>query len=241
MTTTRSRLLATLIAAPVVVVAVHTAWRLARTAALVRRSEPLQVAPAQPRKRLLIVGDGTGVGTGASTPQTSLAGLIAAEHPDVTIVNRATDGATFERIARQLEGGGRFDAVLILGGANDMIRMTGAAALRSALSQVLFLARGRSDTVVLMPAGNLGNARFFLWPWSALMTRRARTLHAIARQTAAAHGATYVGLFKERATDPFALEPDRLNAADGLHPSDAGYALWHHELSAQSGLAGALR
>jgi lysophospholipase L1-like esterase len=73
------------------------------------------------------------------------------------------------------------------------------------------------------------------------MTRRARTLHAIARQTAAAHGATYVGLFKERAADPFALEPDRLNAGDGLHPSDAGYALWHHELSVQSGLASALR
>ena len=66
MTMTRSRLLA-LIAAPVVVAAVHTAWRLARTAALVRRSEPLQVAPPQPRKRLLIVGDSTGVGTGAST------------------------------------------------------------------------------------------------------------------------------------------------------------------------------
>ena len=32
-----------------------------------------------------------------------------------------------------------------------------------------------------------------------------------------------------------------LVSADGLHPSDAGYALWHHELSVQSGLAGALR
>jgi len=241
MTTSRSRLLAGLGAAPIVAVAVRTAWRLARTAALVRRSEAFQAAPPQPTKRLLIVGDSTGVGTGASTPQTSLAGLIAAAHPHLTIVNRSADGATFERIAAQLEVGGRFDAVLVLGGGNDTIRLTGAGALRAALSQVLFLARGRSDTVVLMPAGNVGNAPFFLWPWSRLMTRRARILHAIARQTAAAQGATYVSLFKERAADPFAQDPDRLHAADGLHPSDAGYALWHHELSMQSALSDALR
>lgn len=242
MTTSRNaRLLAGIVAAPLAFAALYTAYRLAQSAALVRRSEPLQVAPAAPAKRLLIVGDSTGVGTGASTPQASLAGLIAAEHPHLTIVNRSADGATFERIAQQLEGGGRFDAVLILGGGNDMIRLTSAHALRAALSRVLFLARGRADTVVLMPAGNVGNAPFFLWPWSRLMTRRSRVLHAIARQTAASHGASYVSLFKERADDPFAQDPGRLNAADGLHPSDAGYALWHHELSVQSGLADALR
>ena len=242
MTTSRqSRLLAGIVAAPLVVAAVYTAFRLSQSAWLARRSTPLQVAPPEPRKRLLIVGDSTGVGTGASAPAKSLAGLIAAEHPNLTIVNRSADGATFERIAAQLEGGGRFDAVLIVGGANDVMRLTGAEALRRALSRVLFLARARADMVVLMPAGNLGNARFFLWPWSMLMTRRARMLHAIARQAAAAHGATYVSLFKERAADPFARAPERLHAADRLHPSDAGYALWHHELSAQSDLASALR
>ena len=236
-----ARLLAGIVAAPVVLAALYTAYRFAQSVALARRSEALQVAPPEPRKRLLIVGDSTGVGTGASTPQASLAGLIAAEHPDLAIVNRSADGASFDRIAAQLEGGGRFDAVLILGGGNDMIRLTGADALRAALSRVLFLARGRSDNVVLMPAGNVGNAPFFLWPWSALMTQRSRVLHAVARQAAAANGATYVGLFKERAVDPFAQEPRRLHAADRLHPSDAGYALWHRELAAQSGLAGVLR
>ena len=236
-----TRLLAGIVAAPLIVAVLYTGFRFTQTAALAKRSEPLQIAPPEPKKRLLIVGDSTGVGTGASTPQTSLAGLIAAEHPNLAIVNRSADGATVDRIAAQLEGGGRFDAVLILGGGNDMIRMAGADALRAALSRVLFLARARSDNVVLMPSGNVGNAPFFLWPWSRLMTRRARILHAIARQTAAAQGATYVSLFKERAADPFAQDPDRLHAADGLHPSDAGYALWHHELSMQSALSDALR
>ena len=236
-----TRLLAGIVAAPFVVAALYAAFRFTQAAALARRSEPLQIAPTEPKKRLLIVGDSTGVGTGASTPQTSLAGLIAAEHPNLAIVNRSADGATVDRIAAQLEGGGRFDAVLILGGGNDMIRMAGADALRAALSRVLFLARARSDNVVLMPSGNVGNAPFFLWPWSALMTQRSRVLHAVARQAAAANGATYVGLFKERSADPFAQEPGRLLAADRLHPSDAGYALWHRELSTQSNLSAVLR
>lgn len=234
------RILAGIVAAPIAFAALYTGFRFVQSARLASRSKALQVAPPEPRKRLLIVGDSTGVGTGASTPQTSLAGLIAAEHPNLTIVNRSADGATFEHIAAQLEGGGRFDAVLILGGANDMMRLTGAGALRAALSRVLFLARGRADTVVLMPAGNIGNAPFFLWPWSALMTQRSRVLHAVARQAAAANGATYVSLFKERAADPFAQEPRRLHAADRLHPSDVGYALWHRELAAQPGLSGVL-
>ena len=242
MTTSRhSRLLAGIVAAPLVVAAVYTAFRLSQSAWLARRSAPLQVAPPEPKKRLLIVGDSTGVGTGASTPQASLAGLIAADLPNLTIVNRSSGGATFERIAAQLEEGGRFDAVLVVGGANDVIRLTGAEALRRALSRVLFLARARADTVVLMPAGNVGNAPFFLWPWSLLMTQRARLLRALARQAAAANGAAYVDLFSERAADPFALAPARLHASDRLHPSDAGYALWHRELTAQSRLAGALR
>ena len=131
--------------------------------------------------------------------------------------------------------------MLILGGGNDMIRMTGAESLRGALSRVLFLARGRSDNGGADAVGNVGNAPFFLWPWSALMTGRSRVLHAVARQAAAANGATYVSLFKERAADPFAQEPKRLHAADRLHPSDAGYALWHRELATQSGLSDVLR
>ena len=177
-----TRLLAGIVAAPFVVAALYAAFRFTQAAALARRSEPLQIAPTEPKKRLLI-----------------------------------------------------------LGGGNDMIRMADADALRAALSRVLFLARARSDNVVLMPSGNVGNAPFFLWPWSALMTQRSRVLHAVARQAAAANGATYVGLFKERSADPFAQEPRRLLAADRLHPSDAGYALWHRELLTQSNLSGVLR
>ena len=57
------------------------------------------------------------------------------------------------------------------------------------------------------------------------------------RDEAALRGLAYVDLYKSRDDDPFAQEPGRYNAADGLHPSDQGYGLWLHELLAQSPLA----
>lgn len=212
------------------------AWRLGQSAELARLSEPWQQTPGQVTLRLLIVGDSTAVGTGASAPQRSLAGLIGQSHPRLLIDNRAEDGAKFADVLRQLEGDERFDVVLVQAGGNDVIRLRGLAALQADIEQVADLARQRANLVILMPAGNVGNAAFFFAPVSWWMTQRSRALHGFVHDAAARTGATYVNLFHERADDPFVIEP-ALNASDGLHPSDAGYAAWLHELMAQSDLA----
>jgi lysophospholipase L1-like esterase len=210
-----------------------TVWRLSEARELARASQPLQQQPADAALRLLVVGDSTGVGTGASAPEASLAGLLAAGHPRLAISNRSRDGARFEDVARQLADAPRADLVLILAGGNDVIRLRSEAAMREDIERVVTLAAERGDHVVLMPAGNVGNAPFFLPPLSWWMTSRARTLHALAAAAAERHGATYVRLFEERAEDPFVRDRS-LNARDGLHPSDSGYALWLRELLAQT-------
>lgn len=212
-------------------------WRARQSAELARQSEPFQAAPAQAMGRLLVVGDSTAVGTGASSPAQSVAGLLAREHPRLAITNLGEDGAKFEAIARQLERAqGRWDAVLVLGGGNDVIRLTGYEKLQDAVGRVAQLARERSDVVVFLPSGNVGNAPFFFPPLSWWMTQRSQALHEIVRASAQAHGAAYVNLYKNRADDPFAQQPKALNAKDGLHPSDAGYRVWFDELNRQAGL-----
>lgn len=215
------------------------AWRIKQAAELARQSEPFQASPPNAGASLLVVGDSTAVGTGASSPASSLAGLIARQHPRLKIVNRASDGARYEDIARQLEAaaGERFDAILVLGGGNDVIRLTPYAPLEEHIARVGALARTQAGLVVFMPSGNVGSAPFFFPPWSWLMTQRSRTLHGFVQQIAADNGALYVNLFKEKRDDPFAQRPDELNARDGLHPSDAGYRLWHAELDSQADLA----
>lgn len=212
-------------------------WRIGQARALAQRSEPLQQTPKETARRLLIVGDSTGVGTGASTPQTSLAGLLARAYPRLQIDNRARDGATFGDVVGQLDAvTGRYDLVLVQAGGNDVIRLRPMDHVQADIDRVAALARVRADQVLLMPAGNVGNAPFFFPPVSWLMTARARSMHGFVREAAARHQAVYVNLFKERENDPFAQQP-ALNAADGLHPSDAGYRVWFDELMAQGRLA----
>lgn len=219
----------------VLVVCARGAWRLHQSAQLTRLSEPLQRSPSQPSLRLLIVGDSTAVGTGASAPQASVAGLLGQSFPRLRIDNRARDGATFAGLLAQLDGDERFDMVLVMAGGNDVVRLRSLEALRSDIERVTHSARQRAALVVLMPAGNVGNAPFFMAPVSWLMTWRSRRLHAFVRQAAARHGAVVVDLFRESADDPFVQRPE-LNAADGLHPSDAGYRVWFGELMAQAAL-----
>jgi lysophospholipase L1-like esterase len=214
-----------------------TAWRVREAARLLRDSEPFQTQPSGATAGLLIVGDSTAVGTGASGPDNSVAGLISRSHPGVRIVNRATDGAKYADFAVQLQlNDERFDTVLVLGGGNDVIRFTGKAALRASVDKVAALARERGAQVILMPPGNVGNAPFFWPPLSWWMTKRSQVLHDAVRDAARRTGATYVDLYKPKSEDPFALRAKELHASDGLHPSDSGYLLWVAELDRQAKL-----
>jgi lysophospholipase L1-like esterase len=214
----------------------RTAWRVQQSAGLTRLSEPLQSTPGRATVRLLIVGDSTAVGTGASRPQASVAGLLAQAFPRLQIDNRARDGATFAQLPAQLGGDQRFDMVLVMAGGNDVVRLRSLQAVREDVHRVVRLALARGDRVVLMPAGNVGNAPFFFPPVSWLMTWRSRRLHTIVNAAAAPPDVVIVNLFRERADDPFVRQP-RLNARDGLHPADAGYGVWFGELMAQAALA----
>lgn len=214
------------------------AWRIQQSAELARASEAFQATPPKPTASLLIVGDSTAVGTGATSPANSLAGLIARDHPQLRIVNRAQDGAKFAGIVQQLEstdGGEKFDAILVLGGGNDVIRMTRYGAMAQDIARSAQLARTHAGLVVVMPAGNVGNAPFFFPPVSWWMSRRAAALHRFVREAASDNGALFVDLYKDKANDPFAQRATELNAADGLHPNDAGYRVWYEELKAQAG------
>lgn len=211
------------------------AWRIGQSVELARRSEPFQQRPASAALRLLVVGDSTAVGTGATSANTSLAGLIGSEHPRLWIENRAQDGAKFADVLRQLSGPERFDLVLVQAGGNDVIRMRDMDLLREDITRVLDAAAERAPLVLLMPAGNVGNAPFFFAPLSWLMTQRARQMQALVAEIAQQRGALHIKLFHERADDPFVGDPS-LHARDGLHPSDAGYRSWWLALRTQAGL-----
>lgn len=214
-------------------------WRIWTAADLAREAEPYTAQPAQPVRRILVVGDSTAVGTGADAPLDSLPGRIGQDHPKWHIDNLAANGARYADVATQLERApAGYDLVLVLAGGNDVIRLTALDALRSQIDHVVGLAQQKGRQVVLMPCGNVGHAPFFVPPVSWLMSHRSEELHALVSDIAARREVRYVRLLKPRSEDPFVVNHKALNAADGLHPSSAGYQEWYRELVTQGGLAG---
>ena len=215
-----------------------SAVRLEEARRLASASEPFNVTRVNASARLLVIGDSTGVGTGATSNVYSVAGRIAADHPRLTVVNVAENGARFQDLPRQLARapGQPYDIVLIQAGGNDVIRFTPEAVLRAEIESILEQAARRGKVVIIMPSGNVGNSAFFLPPLSWIMTSRSRTLHRLVREAASRAAAVYANLFNERDNDSFVREPERLHSADGLHPSDDGYGLWYQELKAQASL-----
>lgn len=212
-------------------------WRLSTAARLAKQSVPFEQTPSQPTRRLLVVGDSTAVGTGATSPANSVAGRIAQAHPTWAITNRAADGARIAAVVRQLEAAPEGqDLVLLMAGGNDVIRFTSFADWRRDLRVALRLARERGRDVVVMPCGNVGHAPFFWPPLSWWMSARSERLHAITAEVAREAGARYVKLLLPKEADPFAQTPSLMHAADGLHPSDEGYRAWFEMLVSQGGL-----
>jgi lysophospholipase L1-like esterase len=212
------------------------AYRLTQTRLLDHIAMPALITPHAPAASLLIVGDSTALGTGASSPQASLAGRFANSYPDLRIANCGRRGARFATLGDEIARHGRHDVIMILAGANDVIRHTGMARLKADIDDAITQASKQALHVVVVPAPNLGNAPIFPAPLSWWLTLRSRRLHAACRRSVQARGATYVNLFRRWRDDPFAHDP-ALIASDDLHPSDAGYAFWFGELERQAPLS----
>ena len=108
--------LAAVAAASAVLITACAPWRLWTSVELAREATPLVAHPAYPTHKILVVGDSTAVGTGASSPAESLPGLISQQHPQWHIDNlAANDNTGPDRL---------YDAELALSAEGEMIALT---------------------------------------------------------------------------------------------------------------------
>jgi lysophospholipase L1-like esterase len=225
------------------------AWRCREFARCARIGEALagravafarDAGPGAPR--VLVLGDSTGVGTGAGRAQQSVAGCLAAQFPHVTIVNRARNGARVLDTLMQLvdEGVERYDAILVHAGGNDVLRGTPLRALAPQVDALMARACRMSAHVIVTTTPNVGLAPAFFPPLSWWFSRRSRRIGELFAAAACRHGAHYVNFFHPRATDPFSRRWRHYFAGDRLHPSAACYRFVYEALLASTPLAAAL-
>lgn len=207
--------------------------------AIADRAQPFQWRPEQPKAHVLVVGDSTGVGTGAGHPGQSLAGRLAIDHPHVAIVNRARNGATTRDATGQLEceSDRRYDVVLVHVGANDILRRTPLSQLARDVEALIARAQSAGRHVLVTTTPNVGLAPAFFPPLSWWLTLRSRQLRDLFAEACRRHGAHYANFFHPRSCDPFSREWQRYFAADRFHPSSECYAFVYRALLAITPLA----
>lgn len=218
-------------------------WRFHQGTRFASQSVPFEAKDSNARARILVVGDSTGVGTGASRPPDSIAGRLYRDFPHSEVVNRAHNGARVEDVTRQLDHDDDrgFDIVLVQVGGNDILRFTDLNRLRGTIGDVLEEAGERGQHVIFISTGNVGLAPAFFPPLNWIYTERTRKVRAVFMEVAAHTGVEYVDLFKEKDEDPFLRDPNLYYAADYLHPGSEGYRLWYEELKRQTSVTSVLR
>jgi len=204
---------------------------LVRTAFLIARVTPYTQSPAQSTHTLLVLGDSTGYGTGATASENSVAGLIGRDFQELTIYNDSVNGRTLsEGLAAYTESHmtQSYDVVLLQLGANDILRNTPLSEVKVTLEKVLSMLK--DSKVIMMPSGNVGAAPRFSGSDAAELSQRTLEYFAVFESLAAMYGATFVNLYQPESEDPFVQQPERYVSLDGLHPSDEGYAFWYTKL-----------
>ena len=185
--------------------------------------------PAPAPLRLLAIGDSTATGVGAQRLEDGLvlqtaARLAASERRPVDWRIVGLEGSNAAQVlANHLpQVDGEWDAILLLVGANDALQLVGRSAFARSIRR---LVDGLGEH--LAPAGVIGltgtpQIDTFVWlpqPIRSLIGGHARTLDDVQQRIAAADPRVL------HLPTPAIVEPEQ-HAADGFHPSPAGYRLW---------------
>ncbi|MBU1292644.1 SGNH/GDSL hydrolase family protein [Patescibacteria group bacterium] len=180
---------------------------------------------------VLVLGDSTAVGIGAAAPEESVAGQVAKEIEVGSVENYAKSGAEVNDLSGQIAQAkkGDYRLILIQIGGNDIIRFHNAQKVGKELAQVLKTLPG-SEKVIVISAGDVGGAPLFPFPIRPFYTRLNNEYHEVFEHVVSEAGYTYVNFGNSPATKTINEDPKTYLAADGLHPSSAGYKLWFEDI-----------
>lgn len=200
---------------------------------LIRDSKPFSIESEDNSKTMLVLGDSTAAGVGASSPEASVPGLVATLIKATDVENYAFSGALISDIPREIARAKRreYDLILVQVGANDIIRFHDADKSAAALSGELKSLPRHSKLVVIV-AGNVGGAAAIPWFLKAYYTHLTIRYHASFAKNIGEMGGTYVNLYTDPSQDPIVLEPKKYLASDGFHPSNFGYMFWFQKVKA---------
>ncbi len=201
---------------------------------LAASTEAFQLTSTDLTTTVLVLGDSTAVGVGASSPETSIPGLFAKEVQATYLENRGVSGARVEDLAGQLAKTNlsEYDYILIQIGGNDVVARHDAEVVAQELGVLLEKLPAHQKLIVQM-CGDVGTATLLPWYVKPYFSNKNQAFHTAFERIVTKSGGLYVNLYLPKAEDPFVAQPGVYFSADGFHPSSAGYASWFEILKKQ--------
>jgi lysophospholipase L1-like esterase len=198
---------------------------------LMETATPYEFATTDYAKTLLVLGDSLGVGVGADRPEDTIAGRLAAYLEATYVENHSVSGAEVADLSTQLQKVRltHYDFVLIQIGGNDILAFHDAKRIGRELGLMINKLPDASR-IIVMSEGDVAGATLFPWVLRFFYYFGSRAYHKEFAKVCPMHGATYLNLYQPVRKDPFFKHPKKYLAADGLHLSSAGYALWFEKL-----------
>lgn len=196
---------------------------------LAKEAKPFsRLVPKDHRElRILIMGDSTAVGVGASRPEHSIAGRLGIKFPNAEIINTGRTGATTGQVLKQFRRiEGKFDLILVNTGSNDVLWGVSQKLTEKHLRKLLSNAKKISPRILVTGTGDAGILPFLPSILKWYFAYRTQLLqHIFANETrSAGPSVRFVELFRTECDRPFLKNPREHFAYDLAHPNDAGYA-----------------
>ncbi|WP_396449716.1 SGNH/GDSL hydrolase family protein [Actinomadura sp.] len=199
----------------------------------------------RPAFRVVVIGESTAVGVGASRHAEALPGFLAEAlgerlRRSVAWSVSGENGATARRITGGLvppPGGSAPDLVVVTVGINDLIRRRPLRRWAADVAELVGVLRARYAEAAVLVAGMPPVHRFpaIPRPLRYVLGARARTMDRIMAEAVRAGGAVHAPMDEAMARDR------ALFAADGFHPSPAGYRAWARDLARAAAPSAGLR
>ena len=179
-------------------------------------------------KRILVLGDSTGYGTGADNVEDTLMGRFAHDFPQVEVNNYAVNGSATNNLIKQLEKvhDRNYNLTIISSGGNDTWKLTNLKNVERDLRIAVMKAREiTGDNIVLIIYNNNASGPVFPFFVRGLILRRTRLINEIYTRVGAEFNLQTVSVFL-----PGERCPSNFFSRDGLHPSSEGYRIMYIRL-----------
>lgn len=195
---------------------------------LVRSAIPFSLPGNDYTTTLLVLGDSTAVGVGATNPPESLPAKIASYLTTTYVENHAVSGALVSDLPSQIQLLTRdhYDILLLQIGANDVVRFHDIEMVEKELGPILVTLHKKASKVIFISAGNIGGAPLIPPPLRPFYTRLNLIYHEHFEVLAKKNNITYINLYQDPLHDPFVQDPKKYFAEDSFHPSSLGYGIW---------------